>query len=114
MGKFLDKLEKGKDGRFVWSAVSFEEYDKLGKPVGGQSAAADMFFNTVTGTDFGIALLETKKGETNCSFRSKPNVDVSVLARALGGGGHKNASGATIFGNFNDIVQKVLKTAKNL
>ena len=23
LGKFLDKLEKGKDGRFVWSAVSF-------------------------------------------------------------------------------------------
>ena len=112
MGKFLDKLQFDKMGKFVWSAVSHEEYSALGKPVGGQSTIADMFFNSVSGADFGIALLEIEKGEVNISFRSKWDTDVSVLARTLGGGGHKNAAGATLFGDFNNIIKKVLNKAK--
>lgn len=114
LGKFLDKLKFDRGRKFVWSAISYEEYLKLGKPVGGQSPVADMFFQSVKDADFGIAILESKRGETYVSLRSKPHYDASVMARALGGGGHKNAAGVTLFGNFNEIVKKVLKTAKNL
>lgn len=37
------------------------------------------------------------------SFRSKPDFDVGSIAERLGGGGHKNAAGAT-FGNYKRIV----------
>lgn len=38
-------------------------------------------------------LKETKPGFFRCSLRSKGTVDVSVLAQAHGGGGHKTAAG---------------------
>nr|BDD45040.1 hypothetical protein 28 [Bacillaceae bacterium] len=38
------------------------------------------------------------------SFRSKPNFDVGEIAKRLGGGGHKNASGAEFgYGNIDDF-----------
>ncbi|MBU0722408.1 bifunctional oligoribonuclease/PAP phosphatase NrnA [Patescibacteria group bacterium] len=49
----------------------------------------------------GIMLLrQLPDGKIKGSLRtSKPNVDVSKLARALGGGGHTKASGFTVEGN---------------
>ncbi|MEO0595083.1 MAG: bifunctional oligoribonuclease/PAP phosphatase NrnA [Chloroflexota bacterium] len=41
------------------------------------------------------------------SMRSKPGFDVSQVAFQLGGGGHKQASGASIDGDINSILNKV-------
>lgn len=46
------------------------------------------------GVDFSMSYFITEKGEVVISFRSKGDMDVSVLAKELGGGGHKNAAGA--------------------
>jgi bifunctional oligoribonuclease and PAP phosphatase NrnA len=41
---------------------------------------------------------ETPEGKIDLSLRSKPGFDVAEVAFSLGGGGHKQASGATIDG----------------
>jgi oligoribonuclease NrnB/cAMP/cGMP phosphodiesterase (DHH superfamily) len=46
------------------------------------------------GVDFSMSFFVTEKGEVVISFRSKGDMDVSVFAKELGGGGHKNAAGA--------------------
>lgn len=46
------------------------------------------------GVDFSMSYFISEKGEVVFSFRSKGDMDVSVLAKELGGGGHKNAAGA--------------------
>lgn len=46
------------------------------------------------GVDFSMSFFVTETGEVVISFRSRGNMDVSVLAKELGGGGHKNAAGA--------------------
>ena len=43
------------------------------------------------------------KGEWQCSIRSIGDFDVSKIARAYGGGGHKNASGFAVK-HFEDIL----------
>lgn len=110
MGLFLSKmkLEKKRGINFVWSAIPYPIYARFHKPPGIREAAADMFFRSIKGTDLGIAMLETKKGELSVSFRSKDKVDASLLAKKLGGGGHKNAAGCTVNGEFNKAVKKVL------
>ncbi len=45
--------------------------------------------------------------EYRVSLRSKGDVDVGSVAKAFGGGGHKNAAGCTVTGTI-DSVQKVL------
>lgn len=45
-----------------------------------------------------VVFKELADGRVELSFRSKPGFDVSQVALSLGGGGHKQASGATIAG----------------
>jgi phosphoesterase RecJ-like protein len=112
LGLFLSemKLEKTKTGAFVWAAISYETYARFGHPQGVRETAADSFFRSIKDTDFGIAMVETKKNELSVSFRSKDKIDVSVFAEKLGGGGHKNAAGCTVKGEFDESVKKVLNS----
>lgn len=45
---------------------------------------------------------EIDKGIVKASLRSKGNIDVSIIARDFGGGGHKNAAGYRIKGSIED------------
>lgn len=59
---------------------------------------------------------QTLDGKVEISFRSKPGYDVSAVAVALGGGGHKQAAGVTIDGTLEEVIAKVtpmLKAAAN-
>ena len=43
-------------------------------------------------------------GAWKISFRSRGNIDVSLLAERFGGGGHRNAAGCTIQGSPEDVM----------
>lgn len=45
-----------------------------------------------------MLMKETPEGEIRVSMRSRPAVDVSAIAKALGGGGHRQAAGCTLPG----------------
>jgi phosphoesterase RecJ-like protein len=51
------------------------------------------------------------------SLRSKGDVNVARIAEKFGGGGHKNASGLSVEGDWdtkeNEIVSAVLEAIKN-
>lgn len=49
-----------------------------------------------SGLPFGIMYYRTKDGKYSLSFRSIGDFDVSKLALVFGGGGHRNAAGATV------------------
>lgn len=53
------------------------------------------FPQAITGADLAALLLETEEG-TRLSVRSVPEVDASLLAAAMGGGGHKSSAGANM------------------
>lgn len=105
LGEFLKNMKREKG--FIWSAVSCEVFEKHGRPKGVRETAADSFFRSIKNVDFGVALLEEEKGKINMSFRSKKDTDVSVIAKKLGGGGHKNAAGATVYGNIDQVINKI-------
>ncbi len=92
----------------------YETFEKYGKPEGVREMAADLFFRGIKGTDFGVAILEYEKGQISLSFRSKKDADVSTYAKLFGGGGHKNAAGATVKGEFKESVNKILERLNNL
>jgi len=112
IGLFLEqmKIKKTKlNKHFVFSAISHEQFIKYGQAKGAREAAADSFFRSIKGVDFGLAIVEAETGILNISFRSKLGTDVSVLAKALGGGGHTNAAGATIEGEFKKTLTNIIK-----
>lgn len=111
VGEFLARMKK--ESGFVWSAVDYDTFKKYNFPEGTREMAADTFFRAIKNLDFGVVLLETKKGVINMSFRSKKNTDVTKLAKLFGGGGHKNAAGATIKGEFQESVKKIINKIKS-
>lgn len=55
-----------------------------------------------------VVFKEIADGRVELSFRCKPGYDVSLVALALGGGGHKQASGATITGPLDAAAGRVM------
>jgi len=48
-----------------------------------------------------MLLKEAEDGAMRVSMRSRPSVDVSAIASALDGGGHRQAAGCTIPGPYS-------------
>jgi bifunctional oligoribonuclease and PAP phosphatase NrnA len=55
-----------------------------------------------------VVFKELDDGRVELSLRSKPGFDVGTLAFELGGGGHKQASGATIAGPLDEAIARVM------
>ena len=53
-----------------------------------------------------IALLEMTKGQYKASLRSK-RADVNAVASTFGGGGHVLASGCMLFGEYEEVVERL-------
>jgi phosphoesterase RecJ-like protein len=66
------------------------------------------FLNTVDEAMIAVVFKELPDGRVEISLRSKPGFDVGSVAFSLGGGGHKQASGATIAGPLEAAHQRVL------
>ncbi|MDA0683726.1 MAG: bifunctional oligoribonuclease/PAP phosphatase NrnA [Bacteroidetes bacterium] len=80
---------------------------------GASVEETDGFVNlllSVEGVQVALMFTETAKG-TKISFRSKGNWHVHKWAQSLGGGGHRNASGAFQHSSLDETVQKAVNTA---
>lgn len=105
IGEFLTKMQKGNG--YIYSILDNETFNKFGKQRGAREIAANLFARSIKGFDCGAMIVEYEKDKFAVSFRSKKDTDVSVVAKKLGGGGHKNAAGATIYGNIDQIIEKI-------
>lgn len=104
MGEFLRKIEKGNG--FIYSIMDNETFVKFGAHRGAREIVANLFARSVKGYDFGIMAVEYEKDKFAVSFRSK-STDVSIIAKRFGGGGHKNAAGATIIGTLDQVTKQI-------
>jgi phosphoesterase RecJ-like protein len=104
IGEFLTRIRKG-DG-YIYSILDNETYVKFGKQKGAREIVANLFARSIKGFDFGIMAVEYEVGKFALSFRSK-KTDVSIIAQKFGGGGHKNAAGATFNGNIDQVIGRI-------
>ena len=65
----------------------------------------------VDGVLIAISIAEVEKNSYKISFRSKGDYDVSYCASRFGGGGHKNASGCRLSGDYYEVLEKLLFVA---
>ena len=54
-----------------------------------------------------IFLHEIEPQKYKVSLRSKSKVDVSVIAKHFGGGGHVRAAGVTMKGSSHDVINNI-------
>jgi len=96
--KLDDGLISGVIAREDWEAVGFDEASDNG--LVGYLIATDE-------ANVAVVYKERADGQVELSLRSKPGYDVSTAAVSLGGGGHKQASGATIPGPLSSAPSRV-------
>lgn len=94
------------DGRVIVSVISqrtLRFYNATSKDLEG---IVSQMMHT-KGVDVAIFMHETVTGEYKVSLRSNENIDVEVIARKLGGGGHERAAGLTMTGSSYDVINNV-------
>jgi phosphoesterase RecJ-like protein len=96
----------GANGNVVYTVVDLETYMSTGHK---DLHRLSSLLRDIDGVDVAIVFTQRGTEEIQVSFRSKSSVDVSAVAELFGGGGHKNASGCTIYGkSLDDAVSIVL------
>ncbi len=106
LGRVLGTLEIAAGGKVA--AITTMKKDLADHSAGKD--ALEGFINyprSILGVEVAVAFREEGEGEFRVSFRSKGRVDVSSIALAFGGGGHRNAAGCTVRGPFATVKRKV-------
>lgn len=67
----------------------------------------------IEGVEVAILLKELSPNEIKVGLRSKYDFDVSKIAQGFGGGGHKKASGCTIFDTIENAKKTVIEEFKD-
>lgn len=75
---------------------------------GGDDADLVEFLATVEEAEVAAIFYEREDGAIKVSLRSRPGTDVAEVAHQLGGGGHEQASGATVEGPLEAARRRVL------
>jgi phosphoesterase RecJ-like protein len=112
-GRALERMQRLPNGRFVWSALSREDF----RETGARADETDGIINelrAVHGVDLAMLLREEEDGQVRVSFRAREGVDAAALAREFGGGGHRAASGATLPGPLSTAVRRVVDAASRV
>jgi phosphoesterase RecJ-like protein len=105
LGLALGELKR--EGPIAWTLVS--------RAMQQQAAANDDAIDEVTdyianlgGFKATAMIRERLDGSIKISLRSVPGIDVSAVAQQFGGGGHRQAAGASLTGSLEDAEQQVL------
>lgn len=116
-GLALSSIETFFDGKMALSAVSFEKIRERGIPIADVRAGEiSPILNSVSEWDISGTLFAVEPDKVRASFRSHSGdkYDVSKLAAALGGGGHKMAAGAVLVMTLEEAKKLVAAKTKEL
>src|SRR5207247_8750849 len=107
MGEVLSSAKRDSSGRVASLQLSMEMQQRSG----ASDEDADGFVNypLTVGEVEAVALLKECAPSTfRTSLRSKGDVNVARVAEKFGGGGHRNAAGCTLKGNWEEAEQEIV------
>jgi bifunctional oligoribonuclease and PAP phosphatase NrnA len=67
---------------------------------------------SMTGIELGMLFVELSPSETKVSFRSRDGVDCTRIAAQFGGGGHRQAAGASVSASVDATLRQVLQVVQ--
>ena len=94
-------------GRIAYSYATQADLQRTGASLDESDGLVDVV-RSVEGSEVALFLKEVPGGKVRGNLRSKTGRDISGVARALGGGGHRAASGFTIDGGIDDALSAAL------
>ena len=102
----MDRMELIHGGRGAISSVSKEDLEEIGV-MAGETDSVVKAMRAIGGVEIVAFLKEKDRNVIRVSFRSKYEADVSELAARHKGGGHKKASGCTLYMPLDEAVELI-------
>jgi bifunctional oligoribonuclease and PAP phosphatase NrnA len=113
-GSVLSRLAKHGTHEIVYTYLTQKDLTDHGVDETEADGIAN-FLNNLNDGKAALILKELPAGKVKGSFRTtRDDVDVSKLAGALGGGGHKKAAGFTAEGSIDEVLDQVWKIVDKL
>ncbi len=100
-------------GRIAYSYATVGDIERTGASLDESDGLVDVV-RSVAGSEIALFLKEVPGDKVRGNLRSKGDKDISGVAKALGGGGHRAASGFTIEGSVDDALCAALPLLKAL
>ena len=108
LGIMLERSERHLNGKLVTTYETMEDTKKFAQE-GRDSDALYRLMLEVDGVEAIVFVRQESEYSCTIGFRSKDKCDVSVIAAKFGGGGHKNASGASTEGKIQTLMPQIIK-----
>ncbi len=112
LGKVLASAHTTKDEKIAWLILTEDMLEKFSVDTEDTHA----FINHLLVLDnIKIAVMFKQMGnQVKVSLRSVGKIDVGVMARALGGGGHDHSAATVIDGNVEEIIKSTIDRLQGL
>ncbi|WP_321970847.1 DHH family phosphoesterase [Paratractidigestivibacter sp.] len=94
-------------GKIAYSYATAADFKANDVPLAECDGLIDLV-RCVDGSEVALFLKEVPGGKVRGNLRSKCDLDISGIARELGGGGHKAAAGFTVEGTIDDALAAAL------
>lgn len=112
-GRVLGRITLDCGGRLAYTSVQWSDFEELGALASDTEDLVNECLK-IAGTKAAFIAIEQANRQVKVSFRSRTDVNVAAVAEQFGGGGHKQAAGATFpapFANALDRALKAMQTA---
>lgn len=107
MRRVLETVKRSENGKVAWMRQSLEMAEKAGAVDGDNSG----FVNIPLAAQEVVAVAymrEVQPEAYRVSLRSKGSINVARVAEKFGGGGHKNAAGCRVMGNWDEREKEIV------
>jgi phosphoesterase RecJ-like protein len=108
-GQVLADLHYECGGRLVWAEIRQDTYKQYGEENEPESLVGEM--RGIAGVEVSILFHEIMEGGMRAGLRSRGSLDVSAIASRMNGGGHTNASGCYVKGDYPVLRGRLLSIA---
>lgn len=106
VGRTLARVTVVNGGRVAYSWIGPEDFTETGALPEEAENLID-FVRALGGVEV-VFLAKVNGGTVRGNLRSKSDIDVSAIARELGGGGHRAAAGFTVDGDLSSLLERLL------
>ncbi|MCI6273820.1 MAG: DHH family phosphoesterase [Coriobacteriaceae bacterium] len=111
--RVLARIQVFAKGRIAYSFATAEDIARAGVTLDELDGLIDLV-RCIEGTQVALFLKEVDGGKVRGNLRSKCDLDVSGVAREMGGGGHRAAAGFTAAGTVDEVLAIVLPKLRSL
>ncbi len=108
----LERIEVLLHGKLVLSTLYHSDYDRLGLALSEGENLVNRL-RECRGVEAGVLITQTGDNMTRVSLRSKDRLDVSLIAKSLGGGGHCHAAGLRSTLPLPELKEKIVRAVES-